>query len=565
MMSELRLDQLTVTYPDSAQPVLKQLSLKLQQGEKVLLLGASGSGKSTLALAMNGIIPQAVEAHVEGNVSLDGIALAQLEKGLAARRIGILFQDPEAQCCMLYADDEVAFGLENLRMPTQEMERLVDESLDRVGLWQRKTDNIQSFSGGMKQKLGLAGLYAMNPDVWILDEPTANLDPAGAEEVISLVMEQAEKLGKTVLCIEHKLDLCVPHMDRVIVLGYQGRILCDGAPRVVFHQHADTLKQHGIWLPKICEMARQLEKSGFDWPIFPLTMEEWKQGLASFVFSGEQENSAYVNQAADRSAAGTKKLLSFDQVAFAYKQRSVFSELSFDIFEGDFVAITGPNGAGKSTLGQLVLKLLKPSQGEIYLSGEPLSRMAADRVYQQVGYVFQNPEHQFVKDRVFDELAYGYHISGQNQEQWLPRVEKLLQQFGLEEHRDRHPYQLSQGQKRRLSVATMLTRDQSMLILDEPTFGQDQAYTEALMGLLVDLKRQGKTIVMITHDMELVYQYADQVLLLAGGGLAFQGNVSAFFKTLEQPGRAEQYRLRLPLSYLLEASLREAVEVTDHA
>ena len=557
MMNYLRVDHLSVSYPFQQKNVLKGINIQINKGEKVLILGPSGGGKSTLALTLNGIIPKSIEAEMSGKVMVDGNDPNELSFREISERVGILFQDPETQFCMLTVEDEVLFGLENLRLPREEMEIRLEKSLDLVGLKNWRKAQINELSGGMKQKLGLACLLAMDPEVFILDEPTANLDPASTEEIFQLFIELSQKLNKTLLFIEHKLDHLLPYLERVIVLGKEGEVIADGAPRDIFNNQYSEIKEQGIWVPQICKYAKELERQGVVWSPYPLTLEELKANIETHQLDFQAPEIKINNQKNHDKHKGEIPLLQVENVSFSYQNHHVLNNINFSISSGDFVALLGPNGAGKSTLSKMLINLVTPETGEIYLNNTPFSKLKTTEIFRKVGFVFQNPEHQFICDTVELELAYGLKILGWSQEQWQPRVEELLEKFHLTEQRRNNPFSLSQGQKRRLSVAAMLTNDQQLLILDEPTFGQDFVNTNVIMNLLNELNQSGKTILMITHDMELVSEYANKVILLNEREIAFQGDVTSFFEEEELLKKAS---LKVPISYSLHSLIREMKE-----
>lgn len=552
-MPYLKIDQLTVRYPFQQEDVLKDVDVTINSGETVLILGPSGGGKSTLALTLNGIIPRSMEVEMQGSVTLAGETLDKWNLREISQRVGILFQDPETQFCMQTVEDEILFGLENLHLSKQEMDKRLERSLRLVGLTDWRKASLHELSGGMKQKVGIACLVAMDPEVFILDEPTANLDPVGTEEIFDLLISIARELNKTLIFIEHKLDYLLPHIERVIMLDKAGKIIADDSTRNIFEHHFSAIKEQGIWVPKICEYAKDLELRGMIWRKFPLSLAEWQEEwesqrreLPDFEIHATEEQTLEELQT-------TSPILQVNRLSFAYQEHQVLDNINFTIQSGDFVALLGQNGTGKSTLSQLLIGMLKPDNGKIYLNGEELTQLKTNELIRQVGFVFQNPEHQFVCDTVSDELAYGLKMLGWEEEAWKKRVHELLVQFGLEKHKMQNPFSLSQGQKRRLSVATMLVNDQQLLILDEPTFGQDHANTEALMGLLTELNQAGKTIVMITHDMELVSKYTNKVLLLHNGQVAYEGQVAPFFQEDET---LQNSSIRAPISVSLQPWLK---------
>ncbi|MED4403611.1 ABC transporter ATP-binding protein [Metabacillus fastidiosus] len=550
-MSYLNIHNLTVNYPFQRKSVLKGVDLQINKGEKLLILGPSGGGKSTLALTLNGIIPRSIEAEMTGTITIDSHSPSELNFREISERIGMLFQDPETQFCMLTVEDEIIFGLENLRLSKSEIKVRMEQSLELVGLSNYKKAQIKELSGGMKQKLGLACLLAMEPEVFILDEPTANLDPESTEEIFELLITLSKKLNKTLIFIEHKLDSLLPYLKRVIVLGNDGSVLADGPPKTVFKDHYTAIAEQGIWVPEICKYAKEAEKEGLLWNEFPLTIDEFTDGLKGKTFD-VQLNENYKQH-------HSETILRADHLSFSYNDKQVLKDINFSISQGDFVAILGPNGAGKSTMSQLFIKLLKPKQGDIYLKNEPISKLKTSELMQKLGYVFQNPEHQFICDTVEQELAYGLKMLGWEKEKWLPRVNELLEQFHLTDRRENNPFSLSQGQKRRLSVATMLTNDQQILILDEPTFGQDYINTKGLMTLLKNLNDSGKTIIMITHDMELVLNYANKVILINKNEVQYEGDVIPFF---QNESLLRTSSITLPISYQLIKRMNANEEAT---
>lgn len=556
-MQFLTMDNVSVQYPFQHKRVLERVNLSINKGEIILILGPSGAGKSTLALTLNGIIPRTIEAEMNGSVEMLGSSIIEKTPRELSERIGMLFQDPDTQFCMLTVEDEILFGLENLRLSRAEMEVRLEKSLEIVGLSEWRKAQIKELSGGMKQKLGIACLIAMDADLFILDEPTANLDPMSTDEIFSLLLSLAKEYCKTLVLIEHKLDYLLPHVDRIIMLDHEGQIILDDDPCTIFMNEYDTVVKQGIWVPYICQAAKKLEKQGFGWDKFPLSLEQWERECKKFGFELQADYKFVDEQQQLNQHNEASPILQFRNVTFAYTDRSILNKIDFSIQAGQFVSIVGPNGTGKSTLAQLIVGLLKPTSGNIYLNGYPVTKLRTSEIMQQIGFVFQNPEHQFICDTVEEELAYSLKILGWEENARKKRVDEMLKTFHLVHQRQQNPFTLSQGQKRRLSVATMLISDQQLLILDEPTFGQDGVNTEALMKLLVNLQAEGKTIMMITHDMDLVYRYADNVILLREGSIRYAGDVVSFFMNED---KLHESSITVPLSFTLERWMKSIEE-----
>jgi energy-coupling factor transport system ATP-binding protein len=570
----IQVKSLSVRYPGRARPALRDLSFEVAEGETVLLLGPSGSGKSTLALALNGIIPHGRPAQVGGRVLIGGRDTREMQPGEIAALVGVVFQDPESQFCMLTVEDEVAFGLENLRVPRDEMEARIGEALARVGLSAMRGRRLDRLSGGEKQRLALACILAMRTPVIVLDEPTANLDPLGTREFFATLA--ALRQQHTFVLIEHKLDECAALADRAIVLRPDGSLLAEGPPRSVFRQHVDALNEYGVWMPQVTEFA---QANG--WPgELPLTVEEAAHGLSRLNTKAQRHEGTKIGKHVDRETGrqGDRErdrhvdtetglhaktigesvrvsmstcvrrdappALEITHLTFAYPgSPPALRDVSLQIQAGDFVALVGPNGSGKSTLAALATGVRAPPRGTVQLFGREARELSIGEIADRAGYVFQNPEHQFVADSVNDELAYSLRARRRPEAEIKQVVDDLLRRFDLSGFAEVNPFTLSQGQKRRLSVATMLAAGQQMLILDEPTFGQDRRGAGRLMGLLADLHRRGVTLLMITHDMRLVAEYAASAIVLDEGRVIYTGTPGELFA---RPEVMEAARLVLP-------------------
>ncbi|WP_019532892.1 ABC transporter ATP-binding protein [Paenibacillus ginsengihumi] len=473
-------------FPGSPELMFEDLTLQVRPGEKVLLIGPSGCGKSTLLQVLSGLIPQAMEVPVK----YDEIVIPE--------RWGYLFQDPDAQFCMPYVDEEIAFVLENMGVPREEMADRIRKCLDRVGLHLDDVHlPIAALSQGMKQRLAIASLLALEPDVWFLDEPTSLLDPQGTSDVWETLREVTK--DDTVIIVEHKIEEVATFVDRVVMFSPNGRVLADGKPADVFRERRAELQEYGIWYPGV-----------------------WADYIAGPRYRA-------LRRMADRKLAderGSEKSLAGaaarqplvrlrDFAGMRGKETKIEMPLA-DIRTGDWIAVVGPNGAGKSTLLLSLMQLIQ-TRGEYTLLGRPVQGF--DDCADHLSYVFQNPEMQFVAHSVYDEIAFNFRRDGETEEAVRAKTDDLLVWFGLEHHRALHPYQLSLGQKRRLSVAAATVKAQALLLLDEPTFGQDAANTFALLEKLEAWRQEGTAIVMVTHDPELVRHFATKVWEIRHGRL----------------------------------------------
>jgi energy-coupling factor transport system ATP-binding protein len=526
-MFQFNAEKLGFRYED--QTIFQQLSFSIDKNESVLLLGPSGSGKSTLAYCLNKLYPEAVDGVLDGNLMFEGRLLEEYKPGEINQKIGMVFQDPDSQFCMLTVEEEVAFGLENLNIPREEMEEKIDRALELVGMKEYKQATIHTLSGGQKQKLAFACVLALKPEVIILDEPTANLDPISSQELVETIALLKKEFHFTLIVIEHKLDNWLEIINRCLVLDASGTIIFDGEPSSCFREHAHFLQKEGIWLPKVVDAGLKAKNTGtYTGENLPLTMKELVNGLEGPIDFYKKEK---------QPCTSSKPVLEVNGL----NARGILKDIHFSIHEGELVALVGANGSGKTTLSKCLAGLLPSSHGEVRFQGVLLSHWKEQDLWKRLGYVFQNPEHQFITDRVYDEIAFGLDQK--------EIVTTTLKKLGLENHTNAHPFSLSQGQKRRLSVATMLVHDQDLLILDEPTFGQDAITASEIMQVLEEKTFNSGSVLMITHDMEQVEQYADRVLVLDEGGLIFSGTTESLWERADVLTKA---RLTLPFGKLLE-------------
>lgn len=549
-MELIEIDGLTVKYPGRKQPILENVDLRLRAGETVLLLGASGCGKSTLALTFNGLIPHEIGTILQGGVRVNGLDTQETDVAQLAQQVGIVFQDPEAQFATLTVEDEIAFGLENLCVPPIEMDERIERALDAVRLPTHRQRRVEQLSGGEKQRIALASLLAMEPSILVFDEPTANLDPVGTQDVFALLRQIKEQSKHTIILIEHKLDDLMDLVDRVIVLGRAGAVIADGSPRDVFYDSIAALQEHGVWIPQFALLAHRLRAQDIPLPSRPLTLSETEQALQQVGIEGaspatEPEAEDTWDQPRDEQKPPA---IEIRDLSYRNGKRLILDHISLNVPQGDFLALVGANGAGKTTLAHHMMDIQHPPAGKVLLHGKDITKFSARDLVHEVGYVFQNPEHQFITDTVSDEISYSMRVMGLAQQEIEERTAALLARFGLTRLAPANPFTLSHGEKRRLSVATVLAAGQRTIILDEPTFGQDQRNAEALLHLLASLHAEGHTIVVITHDMALVAQYARHVAVMNGGKLLFHGTPNTLFA---RPHLLAQANLNLPPLALL--------------
>ncbi|WP_085507817.1 ABC transporter ATP-binding protein [Thalassobacillus devorans] len=545
----IEVKNLTVSYEEAKLPVLDGLNLSLSKGETTLLLGPSGSGKSTLMYSLNGLYPEELDGKLTGERFYRERPYEAFNPGELSRRIGVVFQDPESQFCMLTVEDEVAFGLENLDTPPDVIAAKVDWALELVGLSDVKEATITALSGGMKQKLALACILAMDPELIILDEPTSLLDPHSRQAFVETVISLQQEKGFGLLIIEHNLDEWLAYVDRCLLMNRNGKLFYDGSLAQGFREHYETIQREGIWVPRLFRTAYQLMERGIidDRKEFPMELEAISPHITHGFFTKKVSYSSGIPH------------LSLENVTYKH----IIHPLTSTIHKGEWVAIVGANGAGKTTLSLLLAGLKAPSGGTVTLNGNRLKEYRSESLWQEVGYVFQNPEHQFVVDTVFEEVAFGLRLQDLPETEVKERTETMLEHYGLAAHKDRHPYTLSQGQKRRLSIATMMVENQGLLVLDEPTFGQDEHSAQEIITLLQQRQQEGATLVMVTHDMELVDQHADRVLVMENGTLAFDGSPEELWKKGKR--WLAHHQLQQPFRVRLEQAQKKGAAAIESA
>ncbi|PJM79201.1 ABC transporter ATP-binding protein [Bifidobacterium scaligerum] len=497
---------------------LRHVNLTIRPGERVLLLGSSGAGKSTFMAAMAGVLGSDDEGESEGELTIGG-----LDVRAARGKAGLVLQDPDSQIILERAGDDAAFACENLGIPRDETWRRVREALDIVGLESLElTHSTRHLSGGQRQRLALADVLAMRPGLLLLDEPTANLDPEGVKEVHEAVKHVVESTGQTMVVVEHHIDVWLDLVDRVIVLGasgdgdnHEGGVLADGTPDEVFSAMGDVLAQGGAWVP------------GRAIPDFRAGHVREEDGIHF------QASSSALNVSLDPD----EPVLQCRDLSFG-RGSALGTGINLDFYPGSIYALMGPNGAGKSTLALTLAGLLKPLAGHVRIAQslapkpdrlEPF-HWKSRQLLGRIGMVFQEPEHQFAANTVRDEVAIGPKSMGKTQEEAYQIADEMLERMNLTRFAPGNPYTLSGGEKRRLSVASMLAAAPRILIMDEPTFGQDFRTWSEMVKLIAGIRDLGCTVIMVTHDEPLVESLGAipiQFEPTANGSAYREGNDSA--------------------------------------
>jgi energy-coupling factor transport system ATP-binding protein len=537
---------LTFRFDADQDPVLKNITFEINENENILVLGPSGSGKSTLAYCLNNLYPSSVDGIMNGSIKFRGSELSTFEAGKINQKIGLVMQDPDSQFCMLTVEEEMAFVLENIQFPRLEMEEKIDYALDLVDMLPFKHRLIHSLSGGQKQKLAIACALAMKPELLILDEPTANLDPASGFELVQTLKRLKNTHSFSIFVIEHNLDNWLDIVDRCIILNTEGELFFNGPPNVCFADFAKELAKEGIWLPRTIDAGLKLREAGLlKNASLPITINEIIENSENIGHTIE----FLTNNVPKQMQNPSPPILEVKDVSYSRDNLEIIQEISLSINEGEFIAIAGANGSGKTTFSKCLAGLI-PSQGEIKLYGLSLEDWHEEQKWSKLGYVFQNPEHQFITDSVFEEINYSLQANEKGTGEY--KNKDILKTLRMADQLYSHPFSLSQGQKRRLSVAVMLVNGQEVLIMDEPTFGQDAVTSKEIIDFAVKAVPATGSIILITHDMDLIDRHADKVLVLEKGKMIFYESPS---KLWNQPGILARANLRLPFLRELEMHL----------
>lgn len=520
------------TFPEREAPFLQDINISIAPGEFVAVVGPSSCGKSTLGLCLTGIYPHVLEGTTQGTINVGGIDVAEADTPQITTKIGIVFQDPDSQFCNLLVDEEVAFGPENLLVLPEEVKARVEKYLRFVNLEGFNTRRTTEMSGGQKQRVAIASVLAMEPEVLVLDQPTANVDPSGKEDIFDTLYKLNQETGKTLILIEHQIDKLIRYVDKLIVMD-AGRVLCQGPPREILREHGRALEEkYGLWIPEVSRAGIFMEETGIVPRPFPITVKELGGAVAENAGVLEGHTPPLAAKALLHQDAADDLVV--ENVRFGYPSKpNVLNGVSFKIKQGSITSLMGENGSGKTTISKMLVGLLRPDSGSIRIAGMDAVKTSLNDICKKVGYVFQYPDHQFVCDTLWEEVAYGLKRFSHSEEEVKQIVADTIAICELQGLEARHPFTLSMGEKRRLSIATMLVYKPEVLILDEPSAGLDFKNCHHMMEVISKLNREGLTIIMISHTTYLVARYSEHVLVMDNGAITFDGAPADLFRNLE--------------------------------
>lgn len=519
-------------YRTQVEPTLRDINLKIYPGEKVLIIGPSGSGKSTLASLVNGLVPFSYTGDIEGEYYIKGQNPKDLGIFGLSKFVGTVLQDTDGQFIGLTVAEDIAFSLENDCISPEEMYKKVDEVAELVDIKDLLKASPLALSGGQKQRVSMAGVMVDDVDILLFDEPLANLDPATGKRAIALIDDIKKTKDKTILIIEHRLeDALYRDVDRIILIG-DGTVVADMSPADLLC--SDVLKEHGIREPLYitalkhagCELKADKSVAHID----TLDVSSYKDKVKSWFESTDIE----------KEVREEKELLKIEGLSFSYDEsKKILDDINLTVHQGEMMAIVGKNGAGKTTLSNLICGFLTPNEGTISLNGQDMAQLSIKERGEHIGVVMQNPNQMISKAMIFDEVALGLQVRGVPEDEIKERVNETLKICGLYQFRNWPVSALSFGQKKRVTIASILVMNPEIIILDEPTAGQDyHHYTEIMEFLKTIHELKGITIIMITHDMHLMLEYTDRAVVIADGQMLADDTPAAILTNEELSDKA---------------------------
>lgn len=551
MNSIIEVKDVTFTYSGAQRHALERVSLAVAEGEFVGVIGPSGAGKSTLAGVMSGAVPHHFAGELYGACLVDGKDTCEVTLTDVSRLVGSVLQDIDAQFVASNVRDELLFGLENFGVTHDEIPARMQQALETVGIEDLRDREIATLSGGQKQKVAIAAILALRPRVLVLDEPTAALDPASSTLVFETLCEVNRSAGITVVVIEQKVALLSEYCSRIVVLE-QGKLIFDDMPRKVF-SHGERLREIGVDSPRVARVSNSLAAAGLCEPGGPaLSVDEAAALVARIVGEGvhgevvegacavpavpSAPSNAIVcdssidgdSVAASSSARTGEPVARFEGVSYSYPGGGAsVRALDFEVFPGEIVGIVGQNGAGKTTLTKLLNGLLKPAEGKVVVAGLNTREVPTSRIARHVSTLFQNPDRQICKDTVLDEVAFGLLLQGVSLDEASARAKATCERFGLP--LDEAPFSLSRGQRQMVALASVVVGEPQVIVLDEPTSGLDYRECMTVMETVRDMAAAGSAVVMVCHDMEVVSDFADRLVVMANGEILGRGTCADVF------------------------------------
>ena len=546
----IRFAKVSYAYPGSDRQVLKDIDLTIQRGEIIGVIGPTGAGKSTFCLALNGIVPQFFSGTFFGTVDIAGLDTIETPISRLAHLVGMVFEDPETQITATTVESEVAFALENLKVPTPEISRRVRDALAMVGLTGYESKHPANLSGGQKQRLSIASALALAPDIIVLDEPTSQLDPAASEDIFAILLKLKRESRTTVIIATHASEELAQIADRILLVS-DGRIAAEGPPEQVFSASA-MLREQRVRPPDITQSFEVLRRhAGMkETSALPVTLEAAEEAITALAPLKTPSKPPDEKRRSQVSLTA----LSVDELTYTYPDGTeALRGIDLAIGQGEFVGILGRNGSGKTTLVRHFLKLMSPTGGTVKVGGENIAKMKVSDMARRIGYVSQNAHQQIFSDTVAGEVGFALSMMKRPKAEIDAAVEKSLGVMDLAWAADRHPISLSRGDRLRVAIAAVLALEPQILIFDEPTTGQDWRGSLAILETLKSLNNLAKTVVLVTHHIYLLPGFTDRLIVMNGGKVVLDGPLREVFyesAALEQaaiiPPQTVRFAAKLP-------------------
>ncbi|NIY86898.1 ABC transporter ATP-binding protein [Vibrio campbellii] len=533
-------------YESLDKPTLKNINLRIEKGEKIVIIGPSGSGKSTLGQCLNGLIPHAIKGETSGKLTINGQDTAPFDMHQFTEQVGTVLQDTDSQFVGLSIGEDIAFALENQLMSNIDMYPLVKATAKMVDLEQMLDRSPHDLSGGQKQRVSLAGILVDDVDILLFDEPLAALDPKTGKKTIEIIDELHRETGKTIIIIEHRLeDVLHRSVDRIILME-SGEIIADTTPDEILA--SPLLEEYGIreplYLSALKEAGCAIEGDAKPSSLSTLPLAQYQTTVSTWFEASKATN---VEKQAETLLAVRNLTYSYDG------EKNALEDVSFDVKRGEFVSVLGKNGSGKSTITKLVMGVIEPDQGSMMLNGQDLNELTIFERSQKVGVVMQNPNHMISHHMIFDEVAFGLRNRGVEENQIEAKVLEVLELCGLSKYRHWPIEALSYGQKKRVTIASILALEPELLILDEPTAGQDYRNYTSMLSFIEKLNRElGITVMIISHDMHLVLEYTTRSIVIADSKLIADAPMTEVFSS---PALLDQANLATTSLYELATEL----------
>ncbi|MGR5436244.1 ABC transporter ATP-binding protein [Vibrio owensii] len=533
-------------YESLDKPTLKNINLRIEKGEKIVIIGPSGSGKSTLGQCLNGLIPHAIKGETSGQLTINGQDTAPFDMHQFTEQVGTVLQDTDSQFVGLSIGEDIAFALENQLMSNIDMYPLVKATAKMVDLEQMLDRSPHDLSGGQKQRVSLAGILVDDVDILLFDEPLAALDPKTGKKTIEIIDDLHRETGKTIIIIEHRLeDVLHRSVDRIILME-SGEIIADTTPDEILA--SPFLEEYGIreplYLSALKEAGCAIEGDAKPSTLSTLPLAQYQSAVSAWFETSKATN---IEKQAET-------LLAVRDLTYSYDgEKNALEDVSFDVKRGEFVSVLGKNGSGKSTITKLVMGVIEPDQGSMILNGQDLSELTIFERSQKVGVVMQNPNHMISHHMIFDEVAFGLRNRGVEEKQVEAKVLEVLELCGLSKYRHWPIEALSYGQKKRVTIASILALEPELLILDEPTAGQDYRNYTSMLSFIEKLNRElGITVMIISHDMHLVLEYTTRSIVIADSKLIADAPMTEVFSS---PALLDQANLATTSLYELATEL----------